>query len=59
MGGLVGSVLGLLVGAAVTARRLAASAPGEPVSGGLATAIGVTALGTVAGGVAFAWVPEC
>lgn len=59
MGGVVGGVLGLLVGGAVTARRLAAGAPGEPISAGLGTAFSVAFLGLGVGAVASAWAPEC
>jgi hypothetical protein len=59
MGGLVGGVLGLVVGTTVSLRRLARSAPGEPISDGLATAVGITATGAAVGAVAFAWAPEC
>jgi len=61
MGGLAGGVLGVLIGAAVGARKLQ-SAEGnawDPVSHGFMTAIGVTALGIVAGSITAAVPPEC
>lgn len=60
MGGFAGGVLGLLVGSLVLVRKIGDGSPeAAPINGMITTTIGVTALGVVAGSVAFAWAPEC